>query len=80
MDGGRTAARAGRSIGARTASVLVILLALIALSDSARATASTEPVSDTVELVVFHGDGCPHCAAMLAFLDDLQERHDSSSS
>jgi glutaredoxin len=56
--------------------VLVILLALIALSDSARATASTEPVSDTVELVVFHGDGCPHCAAMLAFLDDLQERHD----
>lgn len=56
--------------------MLVILLALIALSDGARATASTEPVSDTVELVVFHGDGCPHCAAMLAFLDDLQERHD----
>lgn len=38
-----------------------------------RAGASSEPVSvDGVELVVFHGDGCPHCAAMLEFLDDLQ--------
>ncbi len=31
--------------------------------------------TDTIELIVFHGDGCPHCAHMLAFLDDLDDRH-----
>ncbi len=31
---------------------------------------------DHVELVVFHGDGCPHCARMLAFLDELVGRID----
>jgi cytochrome c biogenesis protein CcdA/glutaredoxin len=29
-----------------------------------------------VELVIFHGDGCPYCAKMLAFLDDLEDRVD----
>ncbi len=29
---------------------------------------------DSVELIIFHGDGCPHCAKMLEFLDDLADR------
>jgi cytochrome c biogenesis protein CcdA/glutaredoxin len=31
-------------------------------------------VSDGVELIIFHGAGCPHCARALAFLDDLSSR------
>ena len=35
----------------------------------------TAPAADgDVELVVFHGEGCPHSAKMLAFLDELQDR------
>ena len=29
---------------------------------------------DSIELVIFHGDGCPHCARMLEFLDGLEQR------
>ena len=31
-----------------------------------------DPTPDVVELVVFHGDGCPHCAKMLTFLYGLE--------
>ena len=34
----------------------------------------TEP--GHVELLVFHGDGCPHCATMLDFLAELEGRYD----
>jgi cytochrome c biogenesis protein CcdA/glutaredoxin len=33
------------------------------------------PPEEGVELTIFHGDGCPHCARMLEFLDDLQDRY-----
>lgn len=52
------------------------VLALAALLPLGVASASSEP-APTVELVVFHGDGCPHCARMLAFLDALEERYSS---
>lgn len=54
------------------------LATLASLVDVRRAGAAAddEPVPDRVELVVFHGDGCPHCAAMLEFLDELGDRHD----
>lgn len=58
----------------------MILLAVVAVFAPARvARAATDPgdpvpSTDTVELIVFHGDGCPHCANMLAFLDELEER------
>lgn len=29
---------------------------------------------ESVQLVIFHGEGCPHCARMLEFLDDLEQR------
>ncbi len=35
-----------------------------------------EPVDPDapIEIVVFHGEGCPYCARMLEFLDELQQR------
>jgi cytochrome c biogenesis protein CcdA/glutaredoxin len=33
-----------------------------------------DTTDDTVELIIFHGDGCPHCAEMLEFLDGLEDR------
>ena len=59
-------------------------LAWLGATDVGMVDAATDPVEesaaadaspDEVELVVFHGDGCPHCAAMLDFLADLQDRH-----
>ena len=58
---------------------LASLLATVAITGTLgadSALAADEPVTDTVELTIFHGDGCPHCAAMLEFLDGLEQRHD----
>lgn len=59
--------------------LLAIVLAVTATAgvlDRHRVDASAPvPEPDQVELIVFHGDGCPHCAAMLEFLDELGERH-----
>ncbi len=60
--------------------LLVAMFAVVAglwLGDTDVAAAPTpdDPVGE-VELVVFHGDGCPHCASMLEFLDELVERID----
>ena len=43
-------------------------------SDATAGPIDTSPPPETVELIIFHGDGCPHCARMLAFLDDLEAR------
>ena len=56
--------------------VIAAALALWLMADVAPAGAAPhDPVTD-VELVVFHGDGCPHCARMLDFLDELADRVD----
>ncbi len=57
----------------------MLLATMIVCVPAGAARASTGPVdptppADTVELIVFHGDGCPHCAKMLDFLDDLEDR------
>ncbi len=56
--------------------VLTAAAALFAIgsSDAAAEPIDTSPIQNAVELIVFHGDGCPHCARMLAFLDDLEAR------
>ncbi len=41
-------------------------------SAAGHAAASTEPAP--VELLLFYGDGCPHCHAELQFLAELQQR------
>ena len=66
--------RAGRVITL----LAVVVTTLWALIDAGPAAASAEPVSDPAddfELILFHGDGCPHCADMRAFVFDLQERY-----
>lgn len=55
--------------------LLLLVTATLGMLDVGRADASS-PDPDQVELVVFHGDGCPHCAAMLDFLDELEGEHD----
>lgn len=49
-----------------------MLVALIGVAGSATATPSPSPTpsTDTVVLTLFHGDGCPHCSAEIAFLRD----------
>ena len=74
---GRSVTRRFGAPAGRAVALLVLILAAVTagpLIDVRRASAGPEP-ADTVELVVFHGDGCPHCAAMLEFLDELQTRH-----
>ena len=55
-----------------TAAVSVVAF----LSPTIQANAQPEPTppDDRVELIIFHGDGCPHCAKALDFLDGLQDR------
>ena len=55
--------------------LLLFVTTTVGLLDVGRAGA-TSPDADRVELIVFHGDGCPHCAAMLDFLDELEDEHD----
>jgi cytochrome c biogenesis protein CcdA/glutaredoxin len=33
--------------------------------------------SDTITLYLFHGDGCPHCAEEIKFLDSIQDKYDN---
>lgn len=60
------------------AALLTLVGALVVLSGSSVAALTVrqpaDPDEGAVELVVFHGEGCPHCARELAFLDGLQER------
>ena len=66
-------------VGRVVALLALVLAAMTALGllDVRRVDAAPPvPDDDPVELVIFHGDGCPHCAAMLEFLDELQDRHD----
>ncbi|MDH5521928.1 MAG: hypothetical protein OEZ14_15505, partial [Acidimicrobiia bacterium] len=55
---------------------LLVVAAVLAPIGVARAQPESDPppAPDTIELIIFHGDGCPHCAKMLEFLDGLEER------
>ena len=58
---------------ARWAALLAVLCAAVAVLVSLPAAAQ-QATDDTVRLVLFHGEGCPHCAAEREFLTDLQQR------
>lgn len=58
--------------------MLAVVAAVIALTfvSDLRTTARAESAEqDPVELVLFWGDGCPHCEAERAFLEELQADH-----
>ena len=58
---------------ARWAALLAVLCAAVAVLVTLPAAAQ-QVTDDTVRLVLFHGEGCPHCAAEREFLTDLQQR------
>ena len=59
----------------RVALVLVaVAVALLAGTATPPATAATDE-GDEVRIVLFWGDGCPHCASEEAFLEGLVARH-----
>lgn len=53
----------------RWLAALAVIGLVLTLGAGPSAAAGPEP-TDTVVLTVFHGDGCPHCAAEMAFLRD----------
>lgn len=67
--------RAHAPVRARIAAWLALsLVLLLALSLAGTARAQAEPPLP-VDVYLFHGDGCPHCANAIAFLRDLREDH-----
>lgn len=52
----------------------IVFLFVASWSWTTRAAAQTSSPEEPLTLVVFHGDGCPHCARELQFLVGLQER------
>ena len=68
---------------------LIVLLLLLLPTGAAGAAAPPDPADDVAEtpattspgrpepvvLLLFHGDGCPHCASERDFLDELAERY-----
>lgn len=55
------------------AAVVLAVLALAGLQPTASAT--EDPAGGPVELTLFWGDGCPHCAAEHEWLEDAQEEY-----
>jgi cytochrome c biogenesis protein CcdA/glutaredoxin len=53
---------------------LIVLGATVLAVPVTMATAAADS-DDGVTLVLFHGEGCPHCAAERAFLDELSATH-----
>jgi thiol-disulfide isomerase/thioredoxin len=58
---------------ARFALLLVAVAATLALASAPPTFAADEP--NEVRIVLFWGDGCPHCESELAFLEGLVDRH-----
>lgn len=56
--------------------LLVLCVAILAMSPAPTpSVASTAPSADSATLVLFWGDGCPHCEAEMEFLSRLVEEH-----
>jgi cytochrome c biogenesis protein CcdA/glutaredoxin len=66
-----------RASAGRAVALLVLVLAAMAavVAIGARRVEASGTDAEQVEIIVFHGDGCPHCAAMLDFLDELDDRY-----
>lgn len=58
-----------------TARRLLLALSLLCLAWSICVPAAFSSPAQPVELALFYGRGCPHCASMQQFLQHLQEAH-----
>ena len=58
-----------------TLAVLLFATSFATIPNVAHAATDGPDADDPIELVVFHGDGCPHCASMLSFLEDLDDEY-----
>lgn len=54
---------------------VLLLCAAVIVSVAPPSTQAAGPPAPppTIDIVIFHGDGCPHCASALAFLDRLDD-------
>ena len=68
-------ARGGIRAAAALVASLVVLLLVLASTAHAQDAVASPPEARTVDIYLFHGDGCPHCANAIAFLNDLREEH-----
>lgn len=68
-------ARVGPRAAAALVASLVVLLLALASTAHAQDAAPSASEARTVDVYLFHGDGCPHCANAIAFLNDLREEH-----
>ncbi len=50
----------------------VLLLIFAGLILIANITAAE---NESVEIVVFYGEGCPHCSQLTSFLDDISDEY-----
>ena len=72
---------AGRRAGRLWRTLLVAVIALMGLVGPALGPAAAVPTADgddngsSVTLLLFHGEGCPHCAAERAWLAQLAKEH-----
>ena len=55
--------------------ILGALVLAIPATSATPATGGPSAADDGVTVVLFHGEGCPHCAAEQAFLDELSATH-----
>lgn len=63
-----------RGLGLRIAAVAALTMLLLPVGLPAAGPARAEGSPGLVVVQVFHGEGCPHCAAELEFLDGLVAR------
>jgi cytochrome c biogenesis protein CcdA/glutaredoxin len=55
--------------------VLLALFAVPAIAEPADQTDAPAAAANHVDMVIVHGNGCPHCAKLLSFMDGVQERY-----
>jgi cytochrome c biogenesis protein CcdA/glutaredoxin len=72
-----------RRISAPAERVVALLVLILAAMTAVAALGvqrvdAAPPITEPgqVELLIFHGDGCPHCSTMLDFLAELEGRYD----
>jgi len=73
--GTETLRRAGLVVVLATVGLVLWPSPAVAAAPGTSGSAGGTPPADEVTLVLYHGDGCPHCAAEREWLVGLQDQH-----